>query len=111
MTSQNLVAAFLCGFAFWLQITLGSLGIVLIHDLTGGRWGVLARPYLSRCLKTLYLLALVYALIFLSANSLYSGASASPLTSRPLLAIRSALYFVTWIAIARGFLKRLAQGR
>ncbi|HLH49414.1 MAG TPA: hypothetical protein VKV96_08755, partial [Roseiarcus sp.] len=30
--------AWLCAYLFWLGLPLGGVTLVLVHDLTGGRW-------------------------------------------------------------------------
>ena len=35
-------AGWLVGFAFWSQMLVGSLTLMMIHRLTGGRWGMIA---------------------------------------------------------------------
>ena len=37
-------AGWLVGFAFWGQILVGSLTLVMIHRLTSGPWGELIAP-------------------------------------------------------------------
>jgi hypothetical protein len=50
----------LTGFTFWAQILSGSLALMMIHRLTGGRWGLIAAPVISSAT------AVVPALIFLA---------------------------------------------
>ena len=40
--------AYLYAYLFWLGVTLGSLCIAMIHNLTGGRWGVPIRRRAGR---------------------------------------------------------------
>ena len=44
--SQAIAAGWLIGFLFWLGIAVGALTLLAIHALTGGRWGLAARPAL-----------------------------------------------------------------
>ncbi len=39
-------AGWLIGFVFWSQVLVGGLLLVMIHRLTGGRWGEIAAPVL-----------------------------------------------------------------
>ena len=36
-------AAWLAAFSYWLSIPLGALALLLIHNLTGGKWEEAAR--------------------------------------------------------------------
>ena len=38
--------AWLCGVMIWLRWPLGCLALLLVHALTGGRWGISIRPSL-----------------------------------------------------------------
>ncbi len=58
--------AWLAAFTLWLAWPVGSMALLLIHALTGGRWGILIRPQLVMGLATapLALLAVI-PLLFL----------------------------------------------
>lgn len=100
--------AWLAGFYFWLSMPLGALGLLLIWDLTGGRWGPLARLPLSAMAATMPLFVLLYLPIVAGLPALY------PWTQRPIAAtlhngwylnrgfffLRAALYFLVWIGFA-----------
>ena len=38
---------YLQAYGFWLMLSLGCLGLLQLHDLTGGRWGRELRPMLE----------------------------------------------------------------
>src|SRR5581483_6737114 len=44
---KSAAAGWLVGFLFWSQLPIGSLVLLLIHALTGGRWGESLRPALA----------------------------------------------------------------
>lgn len=48
--------AWLAALATWLGWPLGCMGLLLIHALTGGRWGYAIRPQLVAGMSTLWLL-------------------------------------------------------
>ena len=52
--------AYLYAWLFWLGIALGSLGIAMLHHLTGGGWGFVIRRILEAAFSTLPLLALLF---------------------------------------------------
>jgi hypothetical protein len=101
------LTAWLC----WTGITLGSLAILLLHNLTGGAWGVAARPALQASAATLPLVGLLFVPIALSADRIYPWALTSQAALDPLLAhkrpylnvpafqVRAAVYFAVWLAL------------
>ncbi|MGO4843080.1 hypothetical protein AB4144_63490, partial [Rhizobiaceae sp. 2RAB30] len=48
--------AWLAALTTWLGWPLGCMGLLLIHSLTGGRWGHAIRPQLVAGMNTLWLL-------------------------------------------------------
>ena len=48
--------AWLAALTAWLGWPLGCMGLLLIHALTGGRWGYAMRPQLVAGMSTLLLL-------------------------------------------------------
>jgi hypothetical protein len=48
--------AWLAALTAWLGWPLGCMGLLLIHALTGGRWGYAIRPQLVAGMRTLLLL-------------------------------------------------------
>jgi hypothetical protein len=104
--------SYLVGYLFWLGVALGSLGILMLHHLVGGRWGTAIRRPLESAAGTLPLLALLFAPLLLGLRDLYSwsrpGALAdelirhkSPYLNLPFFLTRAAIYWMTWILLAR----------
>jgi hypothetical protein len=49
----NFAHAYLGAYLFWFGLTFGSMGLTMLHHLTGGRWGDVTRPLLESGIKTL----------------------------------------------------------
>jgi hypothetical protein len=64
-------AGWLIGLAFWSQILIGSLTLIMIHRLTGGRWGLLLAPSIEPAAASLPLLIVLAIPIFLALPTLY----------------------------------------
>jgi hypothetical protein len=64
-------AGWLIGFAFWVQILVGSLSLIMIHRLTGGHWGEVAAPVLEPATAAVPLLLLLAIPLFVSIPTLY----------------------------------------
>jgi hypothetical protein len=70
--------AWLCAFLFWLGLPLAALTLVLVHDLTGGRWMATARPLLDAAIATMPLASLAGIPAFIGLHHLYSWTHPSP---------------------------------
>src|SRR6188508_3449262 len=51
--------SYLIAYVFWIGITLGSLGVLMVHHLSGGAWGMVSRRVWEASAKTLPLMALL----------------------------------------------------
>jgi hypothetical protein len=109
--------AWLAAVTVWMGWPLGCMGLLLIHTLTGGRWGYAIRPQLVAGMVTLPLLlpALVPLMTMLAA--LYPWArpdAALHLDNRfylnlPFLAGRFIVYLIVWFGLAQLILRALRQ--
>jgi hypothetical protein len=64
-------AGWLVGFVFWMQILVGSLTLVMIHRLTGGRWGEIAAPMVEPATAAVPLLIPLAVPLFIAIPVLY----------------------------------------
>jgi hypothetical protein len=97
----------LAAVVFWLGLPLGALTLVLVHDLTGGRWMATARSALDAAIATLPIATLAFLPILAGLGHLYGwsrpGAPAlanSFYLDHGFFLARYALYFVIWNALA-----------
>ncbi len=99
--------SYLIGFMFWMSITLGSLGLTMLHHLTGGAWGMVSRRIWEASAKTLPLMALLFLPIAFNLQTLYSWARPEAASDHllhlkhaylnaPFFLGRAALFFVIW---------------
>src|ERR1700733_5635983 len=63
--------AWVAALVYWLGWPLGSLGLVLIHALTGGRWGLAIRAQLAAGIGTLPLVLPALVPVLLLRHVLY----------------------------------------
>ncbi|MEX0618964.1 MAG: hypothetical protein WDZ76_10295 [Pseudohongiellaceae bacterium] len=93
---------------FWLNIAMGSLLLLMIHELSGGGWGeTILRPCRA-AVATLPLLALLFVPLLTFSSLLYPWQdSVSPDTSNRSaylgsinVAIRTVVIFTLWLVIA-----------
>src|SRR6185437_4110848 len=52
--------AWLFAWIFWVGVSLGSMGIVMMHHLLGGGWGFLIRRFGEAAAKCMGLMALLF---------------------------------------------------
>ena len=89
-------------FAAW---PLGSVGLLLVHALAGGRWGVILRPALRQGCRALVLLVPLALPLALGAGRLYpwvhgaAPAGKSFYLNGPFFAGRTLAYLVIWCGL------------
>jgi hypothetical protein len=99
--------AWLCAFLLWLGVPLGAVTLILVHDLTGGRWMATARPSLEAAAATMPVATIAFLPILAGMGHVYAWSA----PGRPGLGnafylndsfffFRYALYFVLWNGFA-----------
>jgi len=98
--------AWLCSYVFWLGLPLAGITLVLVHDLSGGRWMVTARPVLDAAIVTMPVASLAGIAAFAGLHSLYEWTRPPPGLSNifylnpTAFFIRYACYVVLWNLLA-----------
>ena len=103
--------SYLMAYMFVLGITLGCLALGMVHQLSGGAWGVVIRRPIGAATRTLPVLTLLFLPIALGVHHLYSWTDAA-LVARddvlrhkqiylnvPFFLVRAAIYFAVWNAL------------
>lgn len=103
--ARQALASYLLAFLFAFGIALGSLGIALLHSLTGGRWGETIAVPLRAAMTTIPLFAILFLPILFGVRVLYPWTSDPTLLNHaylniPFFAIRAVVLFAIWIAMA-----------
>ncbi len=107
--------SYLVGYVFWVGVTLGCLGLLMLQHLTGGAWGISIRRVLEAGTRTLPLMLLFFLPIaILGLSHLYEWMHINDITEpavrkilekkKPYLnptffLIRTALYFAIWMGL------------
>ncbi len=111
VNAEQALRSYLVAYTFWLGISLGSLAIWMLHNLTGGGWGAVLRDNLRAACGPLPLLALLFLPLAAGMRYLYpwmelaeAGESHSFQTTMylnaPFFLMRAALYFGCWLLLA-----------
>jgi hypothetical protein len=98
--------AWLCALLFWLGVPLAGVTLVLVHDLTGGRWMATARLPLNAAIATMPLATFAAIPAFIGLHDLYSWTHPTPslgntfyLNTEAFL-LRYVVYIVLWNLLA-----------
>ncbi len=106
-------SAYLYAYLFWSGIALGSLAVLMLHHMVGGAWGFVIRRPLEAATSTLPLMAALFVPLLFGLPHLYAWARPYDVAADPLMkqrsvvmnplafTIRAAVYFITWIVLAR----------
>jgi len=111
---QRFFPAWLAAFYFWLAMPVGALALLLIWDLTGGRWEPLARLPLGAMAATFPLFVLLFLPVLAGLAVLYPWTRAELARSLPnrwylnlsFFYIRAGAYFALWNGAALWRLRR-----
>jgi hypothetical protein len=104
---------YLSAYIFWVGIPVGSLALLMLHHLVGGRWGFMIQRVLEAAIQTLPLMALLFVPLFFGLSDLYPWARTEVVAADPLLRQKAAYlnipffvartvgYFAVWIVLGR----------
>ena len=110
---QVFASAWLAALTIWIGWPLGSLGLLLVHRLTGGAWGAALAPGLWLGVRSLWLLAPAAVPLLLVVRQLYPWARDSgfgPYLELPFFAVRGAVYLAVWLGLGALTLRSARRG-
>jgi hypothetical protein len=120
-TPRDFFVAYLFAEVFFVGLSLGSLGILMIHHLTGGYWGYGVRRFLEAAVGNLPLLALLFVPVLFGLSELYPWRHPDIVAAHELLAkkqgylntpgfiVRTIAVFAIWIVVSHLLLKWSAE--
>ncbi len=109
---EHFFQSYLFGFLFWNALSIGSLGIYLLHNVVGGNWGVVIRRFLEAGARTFPLtFVLLLPVLFLAIPLLYQWAKPeaahdaniqlkAAYLNVPFFVVRAVFYFAVWFLVA-----------
>jgi hypothetical protein len=104
--------SYLMGYMLALGVSLGCLALAMIHQLSGGGWGVLVRRPMGAAARVLPVLTVLFIPVVLGMHRLYIWTDASVVAkdevlqgkhlylNTPFFLARAALYFLVWNAVS-----------
>ncbi len=104
--------AYLFAFVFWVGISLGSLALLLLHLLTGNRWGLAIRRIVEAGAANLRVMAVLFVPLLFGLTTLYPWARPADVAASPTIPLqawylnvpffigRAVLFFAIWILLA-----------
>jgi hypothetical protein len=114
---QQFFQSYLFAFSFFIGLPLGSLGIYMIHQLTGGMWGTVIRRILEAAFRTLPVVAIFFIPLLFGIKEIYSWShpdivhasvalqKKEPYLNVPFFIIRVIVYFAIWFSLCRLMLR------
>lgn len=109
---QQFFESYLYGYLFWAGLSLGCLGILLLHHLVSGAWGHIVQRMVEAGARMLPYLFLLFVPIFLGMESLYPWTDHERVAASHVLhrkewylgtaffIARAVFYFAAWIFFA-----------
>lgn len=112
LSPTQFLRSYLVSYIFWSGLALGSLGLLMLHHLAGGRWGYVIRRPLEASTRTLPLIAVLFLPFLINLQALYPWARPETVASDALLQHKSSylnvpffvgrtvIYFAIWLGMA-----------
>jgi hypothetical protein len=107
----DVLQAYLLAWLFFLGLTLGSLGALMLYELTGGRWGQPVKDRFKAALAPLPLLVLLFIPLIIGMSHLFPWAQGphpnaagaedkSWYLNKDFFGIRAAFILAIWLVLA-----------
>ena len=109
---EQFFRSYLVSYVFWVGVTVGTLALLLLHNLVGGGWGFLIRRILEAGCQTAPLMVLLFLPILFGMHDLYIWTHEDvvaadealqhkqPYLNFQFFAVRAVFYFAVWIVLA-----------
>ena len=110
--AAGFLRAYLVGYMYCLALSLGCLALSMVHQLSGGAWGVVTRRLTGAASRLMPLIAVLFVPIALGVHLLYPWTDAARVAGDealrhkqvwmnvPFFLVRAAIYLAIWNAMA-----------
>lgn len=112
VNAEWVLRSYLLAFTLWGGVAIGCLGLLMLHHMVGGGWGVALRRLLEAGTRTFPVVFLLFIPIALGVHSLYEWSHADVVAKDHLLQhksiylnttgfyVRAVVYFAIWIFLS-----------
>jgi hypothetical protein len=112
INAEQFFSSYLMAYLLVLGLTLGALGFSMMHQLSGGAWGVVARQSLGAASRVIPYLTVLFIPIVLGMHHLYEWTHADVVAAdevlrgkaaylnTPFFIVRAVIYFAIWNGLA-----------
>jgi hypothetical protein len=112
LNARQFFQSYLMSYMFILGLSLGSLALGMVHQLSGGAWGVVIRRPIGAAARVLPILTLLFLPIVFGMHHLYEWTHADVVANdeilqgkqvylnTPFFLVRAAFYFAVWNALS-----------
>jgi hypothetical protein len=112
LNSRQFFQSYLMAYMLWLGVTLGCLALGMVHQLSGGAWGVLIRRPIGAAARVIPLMTVLFLPIALGVMRIYPWTNADLVAhdealqhkqlylNVPFFLTRAAIYFLAWNALS-----------
>jgi hypothetical protein len=112
LNTTQFLQSYLMAYMLWLGVTLGCLALGMVHQLSGGAWGVLIRRPIGAATRVLPVMTLLFLPIVFGMSRMYPWTNADLVAhdealqhkhlylNVPFFLVRAAIYFLTWNALS-----------
>jgi hypothetical protein len=109
---EQFFRSYLFAFVFWVMVPAGCIAVLMMHHLTGGRWGYPIRRLLEAGSRTFLLMGVLFIPLFFGLSHLYPWARPAEVRADPVLqykrpymnsgmfTLRTIIYFAIFIVLA-----------
>lgn len=109
LNAPQFFQSYMYAYMFWSGLAIGCLGIMLMHNVVGGNWGVVVRRMYESGTRTLPITVLGLIPIFLGMHFLYTWTDPNILAKAgrvgiktsylniPFFIVRSVVYVAVWL--------------
>ena len=119
--SPQFFSSYLFAYLFWLGVSLGSLELLMLHHLTGGRWGFPVRRFFEAGSRAIPWMGLLFVPLLFGLHQLYPWARPAEVAANEVLQhkqhylnvpgyiARTAIFFLIWSLLAHFLAKWSAE--
>ena len=106
LSPQRALESYLFGYMFWLNFTMGCVGLLMLHHMVSGGWGFMIQRTAEAGAWTILPMAILFVPLLFSVRTIYPWAGAAGARvwgawlNVPFFVVRALFYFAVWIAAA-----------